>query len=63
MLSMNMDISTDTFTAYQREAVEYKARFETAKAELQRRFVDNIEGAVKWNLDYASRELTVTVNA
>ena len=62
MLAMNMDISTDAFAKYQAELVRYKAMFEEAKKEIEKQYVADVPGSVKWELDYASCELTITVD-
>lgn len=61
MLDRNADISTDAFNAYQKELVEFKVKFETLKKEIQKEFVDDVPSAVHWDLDYATRELSITV--
>lgn len=62
MLSMNMDTSTDAFAKYQAELVRYKAMFEEAKKEIEKQYVADVPGSVKWSLDYTTRELTITVD-
>lgn len=62
MLAMNMDISTDAFAKYQAELVRYKAMFEEAKKEIEKQHVADVPGSVKWELDYSSCELTITVD-
>lgn len=61
MLAMDMDTSTPAFIKYQREAVDFKAQFEAAKVELQKTYVDIVDGAQRWTLDYASNELSIVV--
>ena len=61
MLSQNMDISTDAFVKYQAELVQYKAKYETAKSEIQKKFVDCVAGARRWELDYATKVLTIQI--
>lgn len=62
MLAMNMDISTDAFARYQAELVRYKVMFEEAKREIEKQYVADVPGGVKWSLDYATRVLTITVD-
>lgn len=62
MLAMNMDTDTDAFSKYQSELVRYKIMFEEAKKEIEKQYVADIPGHVKWTLDYSSRELTISVN-
>lgn len=61
MLAQNMDTSTAAFASYQKELVTYMAQFEEAKRSIAAAYVDSIPGAVNWNLDYASRTLTINV--
>lgn len=63
MLQENAGIHTDTFEAYHKELVEYNAKFETAKREIERKYVLPItEGKrADWTLDYATAELTITI--
>lgn len=61
MLAQNMDIGTSSFEKYQRELVEFTVQYEAAKNELQKQYVDSIDGAERWNLDFNSGILTVTL--
>ena len=61
MLSLNMDVTTDAFSKYQSELVRFKAQFETAKKAIETEYVAPIPGWKNWNLDYATRTLTVQV--
>lgn len=60
MLAQDMDTSTDAFARYQAELVKYKAAFEAAKKEIEDQFVADVKGWTNWNLDYASRTLTIS---
>lgn len=62
MLAQNMDTSTSAFLRYQKELGEYTAMYELAKNELQHNYVDTIDGAESWSLDFNSCVLTVTTN-
>lgn len=62
MLALNMDITTDAFAKYQAELVRYKAMFEEAKREIAQQYVDDVPGAQRWELDYKSCVLTITVD-
>lgn len=62
MISMDMDITTDAFAKYQGELVAYKVMFEEAKKEIERQYVADIPGSQKWQLDYSTCELTITVD-
>ena len=62
MLAQNMDTDTKACERYQKELVEYPVAYETAKRELQKMYVDGIENAERWNLDFQTRTLTVTVS-
>lgn len=64
MLSNNMSTSTDAFRSYQAELIEYKKKYELAKAEVEsqvvRPYLDahNIPNAT-WNLNFASHMITI----
>lgn len=61
MLSADMNTDTKAFETYQRELLEYKVKFEQAKREFQKMYVDPVEGATSWNLNYADKEVTITL--
>ena len=63
MLQENAGIHTETFDAYHKELVEYNAQFETAKREIEKKYVLPVTGGKRadWSLDYASAQLTITL--
>jgi len=63
MLRENAGIHTETFDAYHRELVEYNAKFETAKREIEKKYVLPATDGKRadWTLDYASAELTISI--
>ena len=64
MLANNMTTTTDAFRSYQAELIEYKKKYDLAKAELEKQvvtpFLDahNIPKA-NWNLDFATHKITI----
>lgn len=64
MLSNNMPTATDAFRSYQAELIEYKKKYELAKAEVESQVVKpyldshQIPNAT-WNLDFASHMITI----
>ncbi len=68
MLSNNMSTGTDAFRSYQAELVEYKKKYELAKAEFERKVVTpylDEHGIPKanWNLDFTSHTVTLEYEA
>lgn len=61
MLSLDMDITTPAFEAYQKELVKYKVLYENAKKGVEDNYVKDVEGWTTWNLDYGTRVLTIKV--
>ena len=64
MLANNMSTSTDAFRAYQAELIEYKKKYELAKAELEKQVVTpflDTHGIPRanWNLDFATHMITL----
>ena len=64
MLSNNMSTSTDSFRSYQAELIEYKKKYELAKAEVEKQIVKPYLDAhqipnATWNLDFATRVITL----
>lgn len=59
-----MTTTTDAFRSYQAELIEYKKKYDLAKAELEKQvvtpFLDahNIPKA-NWNLDFATHKITI----
>lgn len=62
MLANNMDTDTEAFKKYQKEMIEFMAKFTKAKAEVEKTYVFPVtNGArVNWSLDYETCELTIT---
>ena len=61
MISSNMDISTEAFHKYQDELLEYQIKFDTAKHELEEKYILPIIGdnKVNWSLNYRNQELII----
>lgn len=62
MLRTGLLPSDPAFQAYHKEYQDFFVQYETAKAELERRYVMPLleDGRkVNWNLDYSTRELTI----
>lgn len=62
MLERDMDTSSKAFEQYQKEYNELFVQYTTAKDELEKRFVIPAVGdqRVGWNLDFATKEVTIT---
>lgn len=62
MLSNNMDTGTEAFKTYQKEMIDFMAKFTKAKAEVEKKYVlPETNGArVNWTLDYETCLLTIT---
>lgn len=62
MLTNNMDITTDSFKAYQKEMNEFYVKFNKVKDEIQNQYVLPIIGdkKVSWTLNYETGLLTIT---
>lgn len=63
MIENNMNINSEAFGQYQKEMMEFKVKFSTAKKELEERYVlpilkDNQKA--QWMLDYQTCELIIT---
>lgn len=64
MLEHDMDTSSAAFEKYHREMVEFNAKYETAKGELEAKFVQPLlkeNQRADWSLSYADYMLTVTI--
>lgn len=63
MLSNNMDITTDSFKAYQDEMRKYNVLFSKAKSELEKVYVLPVSEGKKatWSLDYETAELSIVI--
>ncbi len=64
MLDRGMDTGSEQFKAYHRELVEFRAKFESAKAQFYQDVVLPLTKgkAVDWSLDYRTSVLTVAEN-
>ena len=61
MIANNMDITTESFKAYQKEMTHFLVKFNTAKEEISKKYVYPIIGdkEATWNLSYPTCELTI----
>ena len=62
MLTQNMDISSESFKAYQKEYMEFDVMFNKAKEEIEKEFVpeEYRKAGCSWTLDYETAVLTIT---
>lgn len=63
MLENNMSTTSESFNKYQKEMMEFKVKFATAKQELEEKYVQPLlkeNQTVSWKLDYSTCELTIT---
>lgn len=58
----NMEINKDLFDQYHKELVEFTAKYDTAKKELEKAYVPEIlkSHQISWELDFLSNELVIT---
>ena len=60
MINNGMDIENPSFKSYQTEYSKYYLEYEQKKKALEKEYVKPEEtGAKKWDLDFATRELTI----
>lgn len=64
MINPSMNIPKDVFDEYHKEYVEYMAKYSIAKSKLEKDTILNNpkfkDKNVTWNLDFETKELTIT---
>lgn len=59
MIQSGVKPTDDAFKAYHQEYQEFFVQYEEAKAAFQKEAVDTLGPGLSWNLDFATRTLTV----
>lgn len=66
MLTNNMDCGTSQFLKYQKEYLDFFTKYQAKKQEFEMNIRTSIleknEKLISWNLDFNTRELTLTVS-
>ena len=62
MIGNGYDTNSEAFKAYEKEFQEQFIQYNQAKSELEQKYVYPVTNGVRvnWNLDFGTRELTIT---
>lgn len=58
MVNSGIDVENDSFKKYHKQYMEYFVKYNTAKSELQQEYIDTRGSFNRWNLNFATGEVT-----